>query len=52
MVMRFENVGVYTVSNGVNDLGEQTYSEALWFETRGRVADVVNSLRISERYRA
>jgi hypothetical protein len=51
MVMRYENVGVYTVSNGVSDMGEQTYSEALWFETRGRVADVANTLRISERYR-
>lgn len=50
-IMRYESVDVYTVSNGVSTLGEQTYNETLWFKTRGRVADVANTLKISERYR-
>mgnify|MGYP006294273213 CR=1 FL=1 len=51
MVMRYENVTINTVTNGTNDVGDQTTTITPWFETRGRVHDIANSLRISERYR-
>lgn len=51
-IVRYENLTVNTVSNGVNTVGEQTTSVTPWFETRGLVHDVSNSLRISEKYRA
>ena len=51
-ITRYENLTINTVSNGVNSLGEQTTTITKWFETRGLVADVANSLRISDRYRA
>ena len=50
-IARYENVDVNTLTHGVNDLGEQTTSINYWFATRARVADVANSVRISERYR-
>ena len=51
-IVRYENLVVNTVSNGVSAVGEQTTSVTRWFETRGLVHDISNSLRISERYRA
>lgn len=51
MVMRYENVTINNVTNGTNSVGDQTTSVAPWFETRGRVHDIANSLRISEKYR-
>ena len=50
-ITRYENVGLNNVTNGVSQYGDQTTTETLWFETRAKVADVANSLRISERYR-
>jgi hypothetical protein len=50
-IARFENVVINNVTNGVNTYGEQTTTITPWFETRARVKDVHNSLRISEKYR-
>lgn len=50
-ITRYENITVNNVTNGVNSIGEYTTTTTPWFETRGLIADVANSLRISERYR-
>lgn len=50
-IARYENINVNNVTNSINSYGEQTTSIALWFATRAMVADVSNSVRISERYR-
>lgn len=50
-IVRYENLAVNTVTNGVNALGEYTTTTTKWFDTRGLVHDVANTLRISERYR-
>lgn len=49
--MRYENVTINNVTNGVNEVGEYSTSIAPWFDTRGQVHDIANSLRISEKYR-
>jgi len=51
MVVRYENVVINNVTNGVNDVGEYSTTITPWFETRGTVHDIANSLRISEKYR-
>lgn len=50
-ITRYENVVVNNVTNGVNSFGEYTTTITKWFETRGLVADISNTLRISEKYR-
>lgn len=50
-ITRYENLTVNNVINGVDAYGQYTTSTSVWFETRGLVHDVANSLRISERYR-
>ena len=50
-ITRYENITVNNVTNGVNSIGEYTTTITPWFETRGLISDVANSLRISERYR-
>ena len=50
-IVRYENVVVNSVTNGVNSFGEQTTTETEWFTSRARVSDVANSLRIADRYR-
>lgn len=50
-IARYENIVVNRVTNGVNTYGEQTTTITKWFDTRARVKDVHNSLRISEKYR-
>jgi hypothetical protein len=42
---------INNVTNGVDTIGQYTTTIAPWFETRGLVQDVTNSLRISEKYR-
>lgn len=51
-IARYENVDVNDVTNGVNAFGEYTTTITKKFSTRAVVADVANSLRIAERYRA
>ena len=50
-IVRYENVVVNSVTNGVNSFGEQTTTETEWFTSRARISDVANSLRIADRYR-
>lgn len=50
-IVRYENLTINNVTNGVDSLGQQTTTITRWFETRGLVHDIANSLRISERYR-
>lgn len=50
-IARFENVTVNNVTNGIDSYGQQTTTITKWFDTRARVADVHNSLRIADRYR-
>ena len=51
-IVRYENLTINNVANGTNSVGEYTTTITPWFETRGLVSDVSNSMRISERYRA
>lgn len=51
-IKRYENLVINNVTNSVSTIGEQTTTISPWFETRGLVADVANSLRIADRYRA
>lgn len=50
-ITRYENITINHVTNGVDDVGAYTTTITKWFDTRGLIADVANSLRISERYR-
>ena len=50
-ITRYENLTVNNVVNGTNSFGEYTTTINKWFDTRGLVHDVANSVRISERYR-
>jgi hypothetical protein len=50
-IARFENIAVNNLGFGKSDFGEQSTTITKWFDTRARVADVANSLRISEKYR-
>jgi hypothetical protein len=50
-IARFEDVVINNVTNGVGTYGEQTTTITAWFATRATVADVANSVRISEKYR-
>jgi len=50
-IVRYESFTFNNVTNGVNSVGEYTTTITPWFETRGLIQDVANSLRISERYR-
>lgn len=50
-IARFENIAVNNLTFGKSDFGEQSTTITKWFDTRARVADVANSLRISDRYR-
>lgn len=51
-IVRYESVVVNNVVNGTDTVGEYTTSIVPWFNTRGLVHDISNTLRISERYRA
>jgi len=50
-IARFEQIAVNNLTFGQSDFGEQSTTQTKWFDTRALVADVANSLRISERYR-
>jgi len=51
MVARYENIAVKTLSFSKSDFGEQSTTQTLWFQTRATVADVLNNVRISDKYR-
>jgi hypothetical protein len=50
-IVRYENVSVNNVTNGVDVYGQYTTTITLWFATRATVKDVNNSLKISDKYR-
>jgi hypothetical protein len=50
-IARFENIKINNLTFGKSDFGEQSTTIALWFETRARIADVSNSVKIADRYR-
>jgi hypothetical protein len=50
-IARFENIKINNLTFGGSDFGEQSTTQALWFETRARIADVSNSVKIADRYR-
>ncbi len=50
-IVRYENITVNEITNSVDSIGQYATSITPWFETRGLVHDVANSVRISERYR-
>lgn len=51
MVLRVEQVGINNLTFAKSNLGEQTTTEALWFNTRARTEDVKASEKITESYR-
>ena len=50
-IVRYENITVNNLTFGTSAFGEQSTTEILWFITRALVANVANSLKISDRYR-
>jgi hypothetical protein len=50
-IARYENITVNHVINSIDTFGQQTTTISKWFDTRARVMDVANSLRIAEKYR-
>ena len=50
-ITRYENISINNITNGVDSVGEYTTTIIPWFDTRGLIQDVANSVRISERYR-
>lgn len=50
-IARFENIRINNLAFAKSDFGEQSTTQTLWFETRARIADVSNSVKIADRYR-
>jgi hypothetical protein len=50
-IARFENIKINNLTFGKSTFGEQSTTQTLWFETRARVADVSNSVKIADKYR-
>lgn len=50
-ISKFEQVSVNNLTFGVNAFGEYTTTTTLWFLGRPLVAEVKNSVAITERYR-
>ena len=50
-IARFENISVNNLSFGQSAFGEQSTTQTLWFQTRARVHDVANNVRINDKYR-
>lgn len=50
-IARFENVDINTLTFGTDAFGEYTTTTTLWFVGRPLVAEVRNSVAITERYR-
>ena len=50
-IVRYENATINSVTNGTDSFGEYTTTITPMFTSRALVADVANSLRISEKYR-
>jgi hypothetical protein len=50
-IARFENLSVNNLTFGKSTFGEQSTTQSLWFTTRGRVHDVSNNIKITDKYR-
>ena len=50
-IARFENIKINNLTFNKSAFGEQSTTQTLWFETRARIADVSNSVKIADRYR-
>jgi hypothetical protein len=50
-IARFENIAVNNLTFSESGFGEGATTQTKWFDTRARVSDVSNSLRISDKYR-
>ena len=50
-IARFENIAVNNLTFGTSSFGEQSTTQTKWFDTRARVSDVANNVRIAEKYR-
>lgn len=50
-IARFENITINKLTFGKSTFGEQSTTITKWFQTRARVRDVANSVKISEKYR-
>lgn len=50
-IARFENIAINNLTFSKSDFGEQTTTQTKWFDTRARVSDVANSVRIADKYR-
>ena len=50
-IARFENISVNNLTFAKSDFGEGETVQTKWFDTRARVADVANSVKIAEKYR-
>lgn len=50
-IARFENVAVNNLTFGKSAFGEQSTTQTKWFDTRGKISAVSNSMKISDKYR-
>lgn len=50
-IARFENIAVNNLTFSESDFGEGQTIQTKWFDTRARVSDVANSLKIADKYR-
>lgn len=50
-IARFENVTINTLTASKSEFGEQEITATKWFDTRARVEDIANSVKISDKYR-
>lgn len=50
-IARFENVTINTLTASKSEFGEQEITATKWFDTRGRVENVSNPVKISDKYR-
>jgi hypothetical protein len=50
-IARFENVTINNLTFSKSGFGEQVTTQTKWFDTRARVEDVANNVKISDKYR-
>ena len=48
-IARFENISVNNLTFGQSAFGEQSTTQALWFQTRARVHSVANNVKITDK---
>jgi hypothetical protein len=50
-IARFENIAINNLTFSESGFGEGETTQTKWFDTRARVSDVANSLKIADKYR-